>query len=41
MIFIYEILALEIASIKLLQNTITNEFDNSPKPSLSIILAIN
>jgi len=37
MIFINEILALEMASIKLLQNTITNEFDNSPKPSLSII----
>lgn len=37
MIFIYEILAMEIASLKLLQNTITNEFDNSPKPSLGII----
>lgn len=37
MIYIYEILALEIASLKLLQDTITKEFDNSPKPSIDII----
>ncbi len=37
MIYILEILALEIASLKLLQNTITYEFDNSPQPSIEII----
>lgn len=37
MIFILEILALELAALHLLQNTITYEFDNSPKPSLEII----
>lgn len=37
MLYIYEILALKLASIRLLQNTITYEFDNSPKPSIDII----
>lgn len=37
MIFIFEILALKLSSIKLLQNAITSEFDNSPKPSIDII----
>ena len=37
MVYILEILALETASLKLLQNTITYEFDNSPKPSIDII----
>jgi len=37
MVYILEILALEIASLKLLQNTITYEFDNSLKPSIEII----
>jgi len=37
MIYISEILALEIASLKLVQNSITREFDNSPKPSIEII----
>lgn len=37
MIYINEILALQIASLKLVQNAITSEFDNSPKPSLEII----
>lgn len=37
MIFINEVLSLEIASLKLAQNLMTKEFDNSPKPSLDII----
>lgn len=37
MIFINEILALEIASLRLVQNRITTEFDNSPKPAIEII----
>lgn len=37
MIFINEILALEIAALQLIQNAIVKEFDNSPKPSLAVI----
>jgi|LSQX01.1.fsa_nt_gb ribosomal protein S18 acetylase RimI-like enzyme len=37
MIFVFEIIALKLSSIRLLQNTMTNEFDNSPKPSIDII----
>mgnify|MGYP000947970397 CR=1 FL=1 len=37
MLYIFEILALKLASIRLLQNAVTYEFDNSPKPSVDII----
>ncbi len=37
MVYISEMLSLQIASLKLVQNTVTKEFDQSPKPSLGII----